>query len=145
LIGQGPKFKNIKQSSDTLDNLITSGWLNISDLRSILSKCSAGILPWNSIDNAMPNKFFDYASAGLPVISSAQGELESLIIKERIGETFKMANLQTFLHGVKNISEETQTREAYSKNINRLFNDNFAEDIVYTKYSEYVEEITKKN
>jgi glycosyltransferase involved in cell wall biosynthesis len=144
LIGQGPQFEKISQSAQRLENVVMSGWVETNDLRALMANCSAGILPWNSIDNAMPNKFFDYASIGLPVISSAEGELENLINKEKIGSTFNKGDINKLIACIKEIIVNDQIQRQYSDNITALFNEKFREETVYTKFSEYLEQVVSE-
>ncbi len=62
------------------DNVRFRGSYSQSELASILSGFSIGILPYLSnefLDNLLPLRFFEYAAAGLPIVSTRSHELQA--------------------------------------------------------------------
>ena len=70
-------------------NIVLPGWLDQIETRRLLSHAHVGLIPWNSIPDAMPNKLFEYLAASLPVVSSAAGEMSRLIANTRIGRSYR--------------------------------------------------------
>ena len=65
-------------------------YLGSAELEEMLSGCDVGVVPMS--DNSwvgLPNKLFDYARAGLPIVSSLGGESSALISRYRCGATYR--------------------------------------------------------
>ena len=66
------------------------GALSAADLQKLLSACDIGVIPMNDASGVgLPNKIFDYASAGLGIVSSLNGESAALLAKYRCGATYR--------------------------------------------------------
>ncbi|MBT7895782.1 MAG: glycosyltransferase, partial [Flavobacteriales bacterium] len=145
LAGAGPKLKYLKSVYDKLNNVIFTGWLKNNDVKFILNNSNAGLLPWDSIDNAMPNKFFDYISNGLPVISSANGELNILINKKKIGLTYKRQNLSELRNNILKLSYDISLNNEYKLNAINLYKEKYSENFLYSTYAKNVEAICNQD
>ncbi len=71
-------------------------------LEDFLSRCDVGLVPMD--DSAwvgIPNKMFDYAKAGLPVVSSLGGESAALIEKYGCGAIFRAGDPESLAAAVR--------------------------------------------
>jgi len=141
LAGNGPQYKEVQRLVDGLPNVLLTGWLGAREIRTILSRARAGLLPWNTINDAMPNKFFEYISEGLPVISSAEGELNDLIEREGIGRTYRKGNEVELSQALLELNDNEDFANRCAERSKALFERKFREDAVYGAYAAYVEEI----
>ena len=120
--------KKIK-SLDGWKNVKYYGVVNRNDLKKILSRSMAGIVPFLPKPNHMncqPNKLFEYMSSGLPVIASNFKNIVYLVEKNNIGFCF-------------NPTEVSELRFAIFKIINnpiksKLMGDK-AYDLVINRYN----------
>lgn len=72
------------------------------ELEKLLSECDVGVVPMS--DDAwvgVPNKFFDYAKAGLPIVSSLGGESAALLKRYGCGETYRPGDAQSLADAVR--------------------------------------------
>ncbi|MEO8680298.1 MAG: glycosyltransferase family 4 protein [Vicinamibacterales bacterium] len=141
IIGTGPRLERINAAAATLPNVTAPGWLEQSAIQTILGRACAGLLPWEGIADAVPNKFFEYIAAGLPVVSSAAGELNELILHEGVGKTFSPTNPESLAHAINQMCDDPEQTAAMSARATALFNLRFREDLVYTQFASYVRDL----
>jgi len=92
LVGDGPGLGAIKDLVLQL-NLSSRVWftgkVRINELQDILQHCDIGIVTYSfaSLNDVYcaPNKVFEYAHAGIPMVGSAQTSLRELVEGNRIG------------------------------------------------------------
>jgi glycosyltransferase involved in cell wall biosynthesis len=136
LAGSGPRLDHVRRKAHGLPNVTVTGWLDQPDIRALLARSYAGLLPWAGLDDAMPNKFFEYIAAGLPVLSSAAGELAALVEREHVGISFP-ATADGLVDAVNRMSAQDD-REVMSARARELFSTRFREDLVYREFAAYV-------
>ena len=78
------------------------GLLAASALEPLLASAAVGVVPMAS-DSwvGVPNKFLDYAHAGLPIVSSLGGETEALLAKYRSGVPYRAGDAASFADAVR--------------------------------------------
>ena len=64
-----------------------------------------------SYEQALPNKLFEYALSGIPVIASKLTEMEKIINKYQIGCTVEYDDLEAQIQVIKNILDENNRTE----------------------------------
>ena len=64
-----------------------------------------------SYEQALPNKLFEYALAGIPVIASKLPEMEKIINKYQIGYTVEYDDLEAQIQVIKKILDENNRTE----------------------------------
>lgn len=78
------------------------GMLSADRLRALFATCDIGVIPMaDSSWVGIPNKFFDYASAGLAIVSSLGGESAALLEKYRCGVTYRSGDAESFASAVR--------------------------------------------
>ena len=83
LVGDGEQRRHIESLAQGLRNVELLGWRDHVDLSKVLQSAHVGLAPYEShIEPTLPNKPFEYLAAGIPVLSSARGELHQLIAQE---------------------------------------------------------------
>ena len=69
---------------------------------------------------ALPNKFFEYLHAGIPIISSDVDAMEDFIKRFDVGYVFKNSDPQDFAHVVLNAERNSQVKKKNEKILNRF-------------------------
>lgn len=126
LVGNGPAYESLKEKIDCLNNLnikiITA--VPYANLASILKKADAGYMfyPTDTINNlyCAPNKIFEYASVGLPIISNLNPNVKQDIDQSNIGCCDN--NLVDAINYVKN------NKKVLKKNIDSFIESNNVND-----------------
>lgn len=77
LAGDGDKSRKVRKMAHGLSNIVFTGWLDQGSLLELVHISSVGLAPYiTGALQSLPNKPFEYLAAGLPILSSLQGELE---------------------------------------------------------------------
>jgi glycosyltransferase involved in cell wall biosynthesis len=142
--GDGPRYASFAKTAGRLPNVTLTGWLEESDIRYLLSISHVGLLPWRSVRDAMPNKLFDYLSAGLPVISSLEGEAAQILAECDAGLSYRCGDQQTLYDHISRLTHDSLLRERQARNARDLFERRFRSDVVYGKYADYLEKINNE-
>jgi glycosyltransferase involved in cell wall biosynthesis len=88
IAGDGPLKNTIINfiHENNLKNLFFIGRINNDTLHCLFSECDLSLCTYVSNSTvSMPIKFYDYISAGLPILCSLKREIGSLILKYKIG------------------------------------------------------------
>lgn len=141
IVGTGEQFLKIKTKASKLNNVILPGWLETEEIAKVLHSAWAGIVPCNSVKNTIPNKIFEYFSAGLPVISSLEGEIEQIIEKQQLGCNYRSGDAEGLYHAVRKMASDKIQRDRLSSNALNFYNQHGDADKVYSNYAEYIEKI----
>ena len=141
--GSGIYYKKAKEQSAGLKNVALTGWLSEQEIAFLLSFSNVGVIPCSKKIKAFPNKAFTYFSAGLPVISSVEGELKESIGKNNMGFYYQSKNAVGLANGIKRMYEDRSLHKKMSKNVNDIFDKLFDANKIYQQYVEYLENITK--
>jgi glycosyltransferase involved in cell wall biosynthesis len=114
------------------------GWLGAEELSSLISSCDAGIIPMSDESMvALPNKFFDYLSSSLPVITSLHGECAEILLGENMGAIYEEKSAQSFLRAVESL------RLNPPKHV--FLSDSLRADKIYPKFVREVEKSLLEN
>lgn len=90
LLGRGNKFKEISNKINELGltNVYIGDAINYREVPKVLQFVHIGYessLPSRASDCALDNKFYDYISAGLPIISNYDGDMGDILRKNECG------------------------------------------------------------
>lgn len=86
MVGDGVQTSFLRKVLIGIKNIVLTGWLDKSSIDEILKVSSVGLAPYSSIGLiTLPNKPFEYMAAGLPILSSLEGELKTIIEQQGIG------------------------------------------------------------
>lgn len=92
IIGQGNQYVELKKiiDDDNITNVLLVGSLPYQELSSILKRCDIGYLyyPTSGLNNiyCAPNKIYEYASVGLPMLANENPTLKQIFEEYQIGE-----------------------------------------------------------
>lgn len=94
-------------------NVAFLGLLAPDDLYPLLGHCDLGLLSYSADTTvAIPDKFYDYAAAGLPVINSLQGEVKGIIEGRRFGVTYAPGDAEALANAIEALARDPAQRAA---------------------------------
>jgi glycosyltransferase involved in cell wall biosynthesis len=146
ILGTGDHGERFFEKASRLANVAMTGWLDSQDVRLILQHTTIGLVAYakNAL-MSLPNKPFEYMAAGLPLLSSLNGELETIIHENRIGRTYGAGNPASLAKEIRwFFNHPTKTKEMGIRS-KSLFLSQFHSDIVYSGLSDHLENINKEN
>lgn len=89
IAGDGPLRSHVESFANGKfgkANLLYLGQLSHSELPSLYSVCDIGLCAYSAYSNVeMPDKFYDYTAAGLPVLVSLTGEVADIVDLAEVG------------------------------------------------------------
>ena len=105
-VGRTYDLDTAKRAAESLgmDFVVAGGanYLGRRELEEFLAGCDVGVIPMRD-DSwvGLPNKLFDYAKAGLPVVSSLGGETAALLEKYACGATYRAGDATSLAEAVR--------------------------------------------
>jgi glycosyltransferase involved in cell wall biosynthesis len=136
--GEGDQRERWITLARGLDNVVFTGWLESREIHYMMSIADIGLVAIDTIPQALPNKVFEYFSAGLPVLSSLGGEAARLIQDERCGINYKAGDPESFMQALSILLDDPVARAGYGRNAARVFTDGYRAEKVYTDMVEYL-------
>ena len=141
IAGYGELFDEIKKASKDLKNVTLTGWLNQEEIELWLKYAKVGVCPTNVKIDLLPNKFFVYLSAGLPVISAFEGDSKELIEKYQIGFYYPPNDVEALVNCILKLYNNPQLYKKMSENAKRIFDEMFDADKIYEEYANHIEKV----
>jgi len=144
LAGTGEKFDLIGEKASGLKNLVLPGWIGQKEIGALLMRGYAGLLSYiKDAPQGLPNKPFEYLSAGLPLISSLEGEMAELIDRHKIGLNYLPGDLEGLCHCMERLLDNPDLRKEMSQNALRFFEEHGDSDKIYDEYAGHIERLVE--
>jgi glycosyltransferase involved in cell wall biosynthesis len=122
------------------ETVLLPGWLGQPEIRALLEISRFGVIPYpNDPDflSACPNKFGEYLSAGLPVVSTLNGAVGAILRKYECGFTFgSVAELGEVL---KRTESDEPARDRLQRAALLAYRDNFDGPRIFEAFADHVE------
>lgn len=143
IAGDGELHDRLAAQAAELPNVVMTGWLGQGDIDSVLPLAHAGVCPTPFQIDLFPNKAFVYFSAGLPVLSAFQGDLQRLLTTEQAGYHFAPGDGEALAHAISLLESDRELHRRMSANALELFQRRFDVGTVYREYADLVEAINR--
>lgn len=143
IAGTGEKFDLISKKASELKNVILPGWIGEKEIKALLKMAYAGLVPCRSVENAMPNKPFEYLSAGLPFISSLEGEMAELVNRYQFGMNYLQGDLEGLYLCIERLVTDPAMHDEMSQNATQFFKKYGDADKLYDEYAMHIEKIVE--
>jgi len=143
IAGDGEQFGEVSAAARSLGNLTAPGWLSAADADHLLSISHAGLAPIRQMPGCVPNKIFEYAAAGLPILSSLRGETEAILARHGAGLTHAPDDVEALVSQVARLAEDESLRRDMARNSATMFEREFLATRIYREYAGHVERIAR--
>lgn len=146
IAGEGDDKQYFINQSNGLNNIIFPGWINKYQIKSLLEISKLGLVPINNrIDYmlSIPNKPIEYIAFKLPLLSSLEGELKSLIETEDIGFYYNSVN--GLIKIIEKLHNDSKLLEEKRNNCKKVFEKYFNSKIVYNNLAQYLQNRVSNN
>lgn len=144
LCGTGDQWQSVKESAAGLPNIIFPGYVDPSQVWTLMDLSKVGLAPYRNIKNFttnLPNKVSEYLAGGLPILTSLEGELRQFVLTENCGVTYQESDPHSLAQIVLGLRENEKGLCAMSKNAVKIFSEKFNADIVFENMIDRLEEI----
>lgn len=142
LCGDGEKYNELNFLANELENVKIVGWIDQPKILALSQISHFMIAPYKSTSDftiSIPNKIIDAFALGLPVLSSLEGAVESVINKKNVGLTYD-SNKMLF-ECIKLLENNTEMQTLMSQNANNLYDTVFDFDKNYNGLVKHLESI----
>jgi len=144
LVGDGMQKKALldRAAELELDNVIFHDPVNKTKLAGLMASADVGLQILANVPafyyGTSPNKFFDYISAGLPVLNNYPGWLAELITKEQCGFAVPPENPQAFADALEQAADHRELLSEMGRNGQHVAKEQFNRAILSQKFSDWV-------
>ena len=145
IAGKGGSENYIKDIFNHIENVYFLGWINRKEAVDISLNCHLALAPYKNIKNYelnLVNKYIDYMSLGLPILSPLRGFPYELIKKYEIGWNYPPKKSSILAEIIMDILQSPNKIKLRSENAMTLFKTKYKFDIVYDQLANKLEQIT---
>jgi len=143
IAGSGKRMPQFRQRASSLDNVELTGWLETDAYRRRLGEADVGLLPYSAPKfAAFPNKAFEYFSAGLPTVSSCDGELKDVLEQADAGAFYLHDDVNRLAGLLTRYADDPDWTNLQGANARRLFEDRYDARLCYPLYADFVDNAT---
>jgi glycosyltransferase involved in cell wall biosynthesis len=143
IAGAGEKYEMISRKASGLNNVVLLGWIEEKEINTLLKMGFAGLVPCRSVENTMPNKPFEYLSAGLPLLNSLEGEMAELVDKHGFGLNYEPGDLEGLCQCIEQLAADQRLYDEMSRNALVFFERYGDADKIYDEYAEHIERLVE--
>ena len=139
LSGDGDNYTRCVKHAEGLRNVVFTGWINSTQITYLMRIADIGLAAYaKRAPQGLPNKIFEYLSAGIPVLSSLTGETEALLSSNKCGLTYVAGEVKSFLDALFILTNDEALRKKMGLNGLSLFETNFSAERVYSKMVDFL-------
>jgi glycosyltransferase involved in cell wall biosynthesis len=147
ICGSGDKLEYHKKGGMGCSNVLFPGWVNRTDIWSLMRISSAGLVAFVNKSNYtlnLPNKPIEYLSAGLPIVSSLSGVLARLLSENLCGVTYEEGRPDSLAAALVRLYDDRDALGAMSRNARALYERSFVAEQVYGEMIRHLCRITEE-
>ncbi|HEY3856187.1 MAG TPA: glycosyltransferase family 4 protein [Verrucomicrobiae bacterium] len=147
LAGTGGYEQRTRRLAEGMKSVTFLGWIqNKQELGALLQLADAGLGPYRSdCTMSLPNKPFEYMAAGLPQVSSLEGEMAEIIEREQVGLQYKSNNVDGLCQCLIQLAENRPAAQGLGKNARRLFLRSYSAEVIYRDLLEHLLRVADVN
>lgn len=138
--GDGEKMGRLRRIVSGLPNVTVPGWVDKDTVRKFSAIASAGICAYTRMAmQSIPYKPIEYLAAGLPIVSSLQGEMHELLRTAGCGLTYTPSDPASLAQALAWIAEHDLDRAAMARASRELFERYFDATGIYPALGDVIE------
>lgn len=145
LAGQGDQEPELRELAHELqlDQQVTfHGYLQGEAFEQLLANAHVGIIPMQPDSLvAVPYKAGEYLGAGLPIINSLTGELQSLLAKHACGDFYRVGDVNSLAQVIRGYVNQPERLTNESRAALALFQEKFDRDQTYLTWAKWLESV----
>jgi glycosyltransferase involved in cell wall biosynthesis len=144
ICGDGDDLARLRGLAGDLENVFLPGWVHSAEILSLMKMSDIALAPYTAnAKMSLPNKAFEYFFAGLPIVSSLQGELQGLLEKHRCGVVYDTSKANDLLEKLRGLLTDRVGVHKMGQRARKLYEDRFSADLIYSDLIRYLERLAK--
>lgn len=145
IAGDGEQAGALRERMKSQPNIICPGWLDRNQIAQLMQDSQIAIAPYQTDSpQGMPNKLFEYMSAGLYQVVTLAGEGAELLQRENLGAAVDMRNPQSAARAITD-GIERYANDTERQRIRNYFALHFNADKIYAEYQQHLEHLVIQN
>jgi len=142
LCGEGERGTEWRTMASGLKNVVFTGWIGPPSIAALMDISDIGLAAYaKCAPQGIPNKIFEYMSAGLPILSSLRGETETLIGHYGCGFTYSSSDSIDLVDKLDELLKDSALMTQMGLNSKKLFNEKFAAKSTYSRMAKFLEDL----
>jgi glycosyltransferase involved in cell wall biosynthesis len=141
IAGTGELFDEIRKNALGLENVFFPGWIDDNEINTLLNYSHIGVCSTTKKASFFPNKAFLYMSAGLPIITSFEGDLKEIIEKNGTGFYYSPNDTESLRKFIEHLRNNEDLRKKMSLASKETFDNLFDADKIYEEYVDHIEAV----
>jgi glycosyltransferase involved in cell wall biosynthesis len=146
LCGDGEARAGLEEEARGSRAVVFPGWVDAVQIWTLMEISLAGLAPYRVTENFLlnlPNKPIEYLSAGLPVLTTLEGELGRLLRDGECGTRYAEGSPESLADVLARLLDDRAGREAQGRAARRLFAERFEAARVYGDYAAHLETLAR--
>jgi len=140
LCGDGEGAEAFRSQARGLANLVMTGWLAKDEIAQLLSCAYAGLVAYKKGTMvSLPNKFFEYLSAGVPVFVNLASDARAIAEDNDCGLYYEAQNVGALAKAISDYVADESRRARQSFNAKRFFERECRAETVYGDLADFLE------
>jgi glycosyltransferase involved in cell wall biosynthesis len=138
--GTGNYLAELTERCKDLKNVILPGYRNRAEIQALLKLSTFGLLAYRNTEDfidSLPNKFGEYLSQGLIVLTSLKGASKQFLENEHCGAYYHDAS--SLLESIARLKNSPLEKEQMTQNALSLFHREFDASRVYSDFYRFLE------
>ncbi len=134
IAGDGDMMGELRAFLGENDWFDLPGWQDKEAGRALLERHHMAILTGHA--EAMPNKFFDYVAAGLPIACTLRGEVREYIELHQLGRTCPSGDAVALAEAIREVANNLAT---YRAHVAQVPPEHYTKKAIYSSFAEFLE------
>jgi glycosyltransferase involved in cell wall biosynthesis len=143
IAGRGPAEERLRGRAASLPNVKFVGAIDVAKLSELYAAADIGLAPYRAGSTvALPTKLFDYLAAALPVITSLDSEVSTLIEEAGAGVRYKAGDAASLRAAIVALSDPAR-REPMAA-ASRALAMRFDARVLYAQFADAIESLVRQ-
>jgi glycosyltransferase involved in cell wall biosynthesis len=142
--GDGPNRRKWQRLASDLGNVTFTGWIDRQEIRRFMAAADIGLASYSpDALQGLPFKLFEYMAAGIPILSSLQGEAADFLHSNRCGLSYKAGSADSFSSALTLLVFNDRLRKELGRNGLAAFNRSYSASNIYPAMVNWIERVVK--
>lgn len=139
LSGEGEWRESYEKLAAGLKNIVFTGWLNADGIASMMRVARVAIAAYRKgAPQGLPNKIFEYMAAGLPILSSLEGECRLFLDENECGLSYPPGSTAGFFNALMSLTENEKLAGDLGAKALSAFRQRYSARIIYPQIIEHI-------
>ncbi len=134
LSGSGEDDSKYRLLAEGMNNVVFTGWINEHQISQMMKVTCLGLAAYAAgAPQGLPNKLFEYLSAGIPIVSSLAGEAEEFLSRTKTGENYRAGDGGSLYETLVSLLKQPEMMKAMGNRGREIFEKEYSADVIYPR------------